>query len=317
MGDILATAGLADAAGLSRLLQDWEHHFRRIKPDLVIADLAPAAALMARGAVPLMMVGNGFTLPPAEMPRFPPLHHVTPAAFAEEETLAIVNAALKARHRPRLDFLPQLFSADAHMVLTFPLLDPYRTQRKQPVDGPILEQARATAVPETGRIFGYFSRGYPLHPDIFPALLSHAAKLAIHAPELPGAQAEVLRAAGASIATEPVAAHRALAAASLVVHFGGSGLASEALAVGVPQLILSMQIEQDLNGRALLHAGLGRLLRAWDAASRFPARLLDGLLQDADLASRATEAGQQYRTALAAADPLAAFERQCRELICL
>src|SRR3954452_22042290 len=38
MGDILATAGLADAAGLTRLLQDWDELLSRIKPDLVIAD---------------------------------------------------------------------------------------------------------------------------------------------------------------------------------------------------------------------------------------------------------------------------------------
>jgi UDP:flavonoid glycosyltransferase YjiC (YdhE family) len=229
----------------------------------------------------------------------------------------VVNAALKARQRPPLDFLPQVFSADARLVLTFPLLDPYRSQRAQPVNGPILEQAPVPAAPQARTIFCYFSRGYPLHRDIPRVLQAHAGRLDIHAPELPDAEANTLQKAGASIAAEPVPAARALPSAALVLHFGGSGLASEALAAGVPQLILSMQVEQDLNGSALQDAGLGRLVRAWDSASRLGATLLDDLLQDAGLIQRAAEAGREHRAWLAAADAGAAFERVCRELLCV
>jgi hypothetical protein len=317
MGDILATAGLADPAGLNCLLRGWEDHFIRIKPDLVVADLAPAAALIAHGRVPLVLTGNGFTLPPSDLPRFPALHRLAPPAFEEEETLSIVNAALKAHHRPSLDFLPQVFAADARLVLTFPLLDPYRSQRAQAADGPVFEQAPIPAAADARTVFCYFSRGYPLHPDLPRALLAHADGLEIHAPELPEAEAGALQRAGASIAIEPAPAARALAAASLVVHFGGSGLAAEALAAGVPQLILSMQVEQDLNGSALQDAALGRVVHAWDPASRLPTALLDDLLQDTGLARRAAEAGRRHRAWLAAADPAAAFERTCRELLCV
>lgn len=317
MGDILATAGLADLAGLDRLLKDWEDLFIRIKPDLVVADLAPAAALVARGQVPLVMTGNGFTLPPSDMPRFPPLHRLAPPAFAEEQTLAIVNAALRARQRSPLDFLPQVFGADARLVLTFPLLDPYRSRRGQPADGPVFEHAPVRATADATTIFCYFSHGYALHPDLPRALLAHADRLEIHAPELPDAEAGALQRAGASIATEPVAPMRALASASHVVHFGGSGLAAEALAAGIPQLILSMQVEQDLNGSALQDAGLGRLVRAWDPATRLPATLLDDLLQDTRLAGRAAQAGAEHRAWLEATDAAAAFKRISRELLCV
>jgi hypothetical protein len=315
MGDILATAGLADPVGLKRLLQDWDDHFIRIKPDLVVADMAPAAALVARGHVPLVIVGNGFTLPPSEMLRFPPLHRLTPPEFDDDETLSTVNAVLKSRGQTRLDWLPQMFSADVRLVLTFPLLDPYRTQRAQPADGPILDHLPRASNPDSGSIFAYFSRFYRLHQDIPRALLAHAPKLRIHAPELSDAQADMLRRAGASVEANSVASANAMASARLAIHFGGSGLASEALAAGVPQLVLSMQVEQDLTGSALQSAGVGRLVRAYDATSRIPAETIDELLRDAGLAERAAEAGRQHREWLGSADVLAQFESKSRELL--
>jgi UDP:flavonoid glycosyltransferase YjiC (YdhE family) len=315
MGDILATAGLADPAGLRLLLQGWDDCFIRIKPDLVVAEMAPAAALVARGQVPLLMVGNGFTLPPSEMMRFLPLHRLTPPAFGEEQTLSILNAVLTSRGQTRLDWLPQLFSADARLVLTFPLLDPYRLQRAQPVDGPVFDHAPHAAEPDAGSIFAYFSPGYPLHRDIVGALLAQASRLEIHAPELSDAQAGELERAGASVETEPVASAKSLAGARLVVHFGGSGLASEALAAGVPQLVLSMQVEQDLNGAALRSAGVGELVRAYDPASKILTGTVDDVLRNTAIAERAAEAGRQHREWLDGTSVLATFERRSRELL--
>jgi hypothetical protein len=261
------------------------------------------------------MVGNGFTLPPSEMLRFPPLHRLTPPAFDEDETLSTVNAVLKSRGGMRLDWLPQMFSADARLVLTFPLLDPYRTQRTQPAAGPIFDHLPQASEPDAGSIFAYFSRFYRLHQDIPRALLAHAPKLRIHAPELSDVQADTLRRAGASVEANPVASANAMASARLAIHFGGSGLASEALAAGVPQLVLSMQVEQDLTGSALQSAGVGRLVRAYDTTSRIPAETIDELLRDAGLARRAAEAGRQHREWLGGTDILARFESKSRELL--
>jgi UDP:flavonoid glycosyltransferase YjiC (YdhE family) len=315
MGDVLSTAGLADKQGLSRLLGEWDDHFARIEPDLVVADLAPAAGLAARGRVPLMLVGNGYTLPPAGMPHFPPLHQISPPASAEWETLSVVNAALQRRGQARLDRLPQVFAADASLVLTFPLLDPYGPQREQPVDGPVFDEPPRAAGPDAGTIFVYLSRGYRLHRDMTGALLALAPKLRIHAPELSDTQIRPLRQAGAIVEAEPVSSANALASARLIVHTGGSGLAAEALAAGVPQLVLSMQVEQDLNGSALQRAGLGRLIRAYDPDSRIDASTINELFQDNALAKRAGEAGRGHREWLDRAEPLGKFASQARELL--
>jgi hypothetical protein len=131
LNDILSGAGLADGAAVDRLLGAWDELFRTARPDLVIADFAPLAALAARGRIPLVLIGNGYTLPPQEMPRFPLLHRQAPPMWDEERTLATVNSAVCRRGWTMLERLPQLFSGDACLVQSFPLLDPYDTQRIQ------------------------------------------------------------------------------------------------------------------------------------------------------------------------------------------
>ena len=137
MNDILVGAGLANTAATTSMLEAWDKLLRATRPDLVIAEYAPAAVLAAQRRVPLMLFGSGFTLPPESMLRFPLLHRMAPPVFSEEETLAAVNAAKAAFKWPLLDRLPQIFSGDAYFVGTFALLDPYRNERIVPAIGPI------------------------------------------------------------------------------------------------------------------------------------------------------------------------------------
>jgi hypothetical protein len=313
MGDILATAGLADAQGVRQLLSAWDHIFLRLKPDLVVANLAPAATIVARGRVPLMQIGDGYTLPPDGMQRFPLLHTMSDPGD-EAIPLAVLNRVLRSRGESSLDHLPQIFSGDARMVFTFPLLDPYSAQRSDLLHGPLLDQAPVAADPNSRAIFAYLSRGYRLRQEIPDALLTHAGRLRIHAPELSDQEARTLTQAGAVVERAPVAPALALASSSLVIHLGGSGLAAEALMAGIPQLILSMQIEQWLTGSALQRAGLGRLVAAYDPAAKI-APQIDAMLEDPAIVRRAIDAGQRYRELYRRADGPATFERTTGKLL--
>ena len=313
MGDILATAGLADAQGLRQLLGAWDDLFSRLKPNLVVANLAPAAAIVARGRVPLLQIGDGYTLPPDDVDRFPLLHAMSDPGD-EAVTLAVLNGVLRSRGEPAVENLPQIFSGDARMVFTFPLLDPYAAHRSEPLHGPLVEHAPVAADSNSRAIFAYLSRGYPLHEEIPDAFLRHAPKLRIHAPELSDQQARTLAQAGAVVEREPVVPAQALASSSLVIHLGGSGLAAEALMAGIPQLILSMQVEQWLTGSALQRAGLGRLVAAYDPAAKI-APQIDAMLEDTGMARRAIDAGRQYRDLYRRADGPAIFEHTASKLL--
>ncbi|MBN8980655.1 MAG: glycosyl transferase [Rhizobiales bacterium] len=315
MGDSLASAGFADAAALDGLLTRWRGIFQRVRPDLVVADYAPAASLLARGRVPLMIVGNGYTVPPSEMIHFPLLQRTVAPAWDEMRLLTIVNKATVAHGIAPLERLPQLFSADDYLVETFPLLDPHDLQRTSPADGPAFDSAPVAKRGNADKILVYLAPGYPLRRDTLHGLLPFAQQMQIYAPNLSAFWRMRLKFSGADIHNTPLDLADALASARLVIHFGGGGLASHAMAAGVPQLVLASQIEQELNGQALARAGIGKYVRAYDTDVPISAELISDLLNDGAMAQQAEQSGEEHRRLLKSYDPLGAFETRARKLL--
>lgn len=315
LNDILSSAGLADVAAMQSMLAQWDAILARTRPDLVIADFAPMAALAARGRVPLMLVGNGYTLPPDDMPRFPPLDRMSPPQWNEDVTLAAVNQAAQAMGLSQLDRLPQLFSGDARLVQTFNLLDPYDTQRREPLDGPVIDYEPRARNEDAVLIFVYLSSGYDVPRGLVDALRPFAGRLRMHAPGLAAEQRANLAGAGARIDSGPLVLADVLPSCRLVVHSGGSGLACEALLTGIPQLILSRQIEQTLNGRALRHAGVGELSETYGPAAPVSPERVAMLIEGAAMATRAGELGGWYRQYLSDRKPALKYEDICLALL--
>jgi UDP:flavonoid glycosyltransferase YjiC (YdhE family) len=315
MSDMLSAAGLADEEAVGRLLFAWDSIFGRTRPDLVVADYAPLAALAARGRIPLVLVGNGFAVPPAEMPRFPVLHRLAPPAFDEVKTLETVNAAITRLGFPRLDRLPQLFSGDACLVQSFRLLDPYDTQRVSPVEGPVFEQPPIPRAADAKQVFAYLSTDSNGWMFLLDALFPIAKCLRIHAPSWPNTLLSRLAAAGARVDITPQPIAGILAGSRLVVHLGGSGLAAEALAAGVPQLILGNHIEQNLNGEALERAGVGRLVKTYLPGTRLESDAIQSLIDDDAMAARADAIGVRLREFISRRDALMNCEAVCMGLL--
>jgi UDP:flavonoid glycosyltransferase YjiC (YdhE family) len=315
LGDMLAGYGLADEWALRVLLMTWDRVFASIRPDLVIADYSPAAALAAKGRVPLMLVGNGFTLPPAEMPSFPLLHHVSPPQWPEAKVLHVVNTALRAIASPPLERLPQIFEADARSVQTFALLDPYHHQRRVPVEGPLIDRAPAAREENAGTVFAYLRQHSSLQPSVAEALVPFAERLRIFGPGVSAEAIAALARRGAQVETAPPPLASALASVRLFIHLGGLNAACEAIAAGVPQLVLSVDIEKDLIGQAIEQAAIGRLIKIHDPAAKVSPEFIAGMVQDDGLAARAAEVGASHRELLRQSDALGKFERECRELM--
>ena len=313
-GDMLAGFGLADPQLLPTLLAAWDRLFAFVRPDIVVADYAPAAMLAARGRLPLAIVGSGFAVPPAEMLTFPLLHHASPPIRREQDILASVNDALRSLKIAELDRLPQMFESEVRSVQTFPILDPYRTERVVSAEGPVVPIPLPR---EAGShtIFGYFASGWSPRADLIDALMPFGRRLRVFGPGLSPAQSSMLSNAGVLIETRPLPLSQNLARMSLLIHSGNAGLAAEALAAGVPQLALSVDIEKDLTGQALADAGVGRLIKMHDPSAMISTRMIEELAVDAKLALRASELGASHRDMLQALQPLAKFESDCLKLL--
>ncbi len=312
MGDMLGEAGLADPVALGRLLDGWDAILQAVQPDLVVADYAPAAALAARGRVPLLLTGNGFVAPPGDMPRFPPLHRAHPPRLAEPVLLETINTALGARQRPLLDRLPRMFAADDALVLILPIVDPYHVQRTRDVDGPLLDTLPVPRARESRRIFAYLSSAPEREGPLIAALTAFGPDLDLYASTIGSDELAPLAAAGARIFSRRPPSFEVLQTSRLVIHGGGSGLACEALLAGVPQLILSSHIEQELTGRAVAAHGCGAHFTERDPAAIRDA-IASGLADDA-IAEHAATLGVEQRAFMATRDPLRAFVAACRRL---
>jgi UDP:flavonoid glycosyltransferase YjiC (YdhE family) len=272
--------------------------------------------MAARGRIPLVQVGNGFTVPPAEMPRFPLLHRQAPPAFDEARTLETVNAAAVRLGVRRLDRLPQLFSGDARVVQTIRLLDPYDTQRVSPVDGPFFEEPPRPRAADARQVFAYLSTSDGTQwPCVYEALVPIAKRLRVHAPLWPKAQLDRLAAAGARVDTSPQPIVDVLVNSRLVVHLGGGALAAEALAAGVPQLILANHVEQNFYGEALEGAGVGRLVRTYLPETRLESDEIMSMIDDDTIAARADALGSHVRSFAARHNVLERCEAVCMDLL--
>jgi hypothetical protein len=312
LGEMLAGAGLADRAIVRALFDAARSLIRLVGPDIVIAEYAPATALAARGVLPLVLVGTGYSLPPSELERFPTLFPGE-VRWDEEKVVEAVNAALQGTAGRRIARLPEIFACDFQLVRTLPLLDPYRRQRTRPADGALLDREPVPRRPDASRILVYLNRDSAPREDLRAALEAVAPRLRLVAPGLEGDFGGSLAAKGAIISVGGVAMQEELAQACLLAHFGGAGLSAEALLAGVPQAVLATDIEKFLNGTALQAAGVAHVERHWDAEARISRTLLARLAADAALAERAAAEGERQRL-VQPRDPMARFVAACLRL---
>lgn len=314
MTDTLAEAGLMNEAAFIDVMRQWDEIITAVRPDLVVGDYAPAIALMARGRIPLILTGNGFTLPPSEMASFPLLHDFAPPRWNEDVVLTAINKMARSTGAQPLDRLTQMFAANARIVESFAILDPYDGHRVEPVDGPIFDAIPSPRRADADGVIVYLAPGVAIHRDIVGALQPFSARVHIHAPELSDTQRSDLAASGAHVHDQPFVLPDTLPHTRLIIHLGGSGVASYALASGVPQMIIAGHIEQELNGAALTRAGVGQIVRGYRSATRISSDQIGGMLEDQTLAERAANAGAEHRAFLQESarqkkGPLEKFER--------
>jgi len=313
MGDILATLGLADGAAVQGILHGWDRLLAAVRPDLVAADFAPGLMMAARGRLPLLACGNGFTLPPSGLDRFPVLGGGA-ARDDEGELLDRLNGALSSCGRPPLPALPGLFAGDVMLVATFAELDPYRAWRPSGQCAPVTDGPVPMAGSGRG-LFVYLSAPARLPAGFIEGVAAARLPTALHARGLAAADVARLRNAGLRVEPEPVPFARIAQETSLLLSQGGLGFVSSGLLAGLPQLVLPCDMEKGLTGQAVEAAGLGACLSPHGFRADALAEMLQRLAGDSALAARARAAAADFRARTATTaeeETLAAIEALLR-----
>lgn len=260
-GDLLTAMGMHDSGVLEYMLRCWEAVLSDSGADMVIADFAPAAMLAAKGRVPVVAVGTGFTVPPADGATFPLLRGDKPL-IAEEALLTLVNRALSRVARPPLTHLPEMGAADLACPATFAELDPYRGRRKGEVYPPFMSGDVGEAG-EGQAVFAYFTVADALTAALMralPLVAKTGVPLRAWLPGIQSADAKDLADAGVKLLTAPAAQPDIAATSRLALTTGGLGMASFALAAGLPMAIMPVDLEKALTANAVAALGSGVVL---------------------------------------------------------
>ncbi|MEI6419453.1 MAG: hypothetical protein WCO82_10320 [Sphingomonadales bacterium] len=261
-GQVIADAGFADDDGLAGLVASWLDLFALTRADGVVAEHAPAALLAAYVAgLPAVRLGSAFTCPPgrAPLPLVQPWN--APPGLAAGATEAVADRVVRLVCRrfgvPVLDGLAALYARSLDRLTSWPELLPPGHGDGRHCTGPLPGFAGTEAAewPDTPgpRVLIYL----PLERQAGAGVADALAGLGLPAlwVAVPVPDAIALPAAVA-LQFPSLAMPAALADAALLVHRGGHALALDALAAGVPQLLLPDTLEAECNTRALLAKGV-------------------------------------------------------------
>ncbi len=253
--DILALIGFENAPALMLMTAGWQDLIELVKPDLIVADHSPTAALAAFGVTPVVMVGNGFTLPPDNVDEYPMLAPDAAPLVPQSRLLEVIREVQGNRKRPAPETLPGLLSAAFRAVLSLPELDPYADVRSEEML-PVLDALPVYTPRRAARsVYAYLTDYHRELRTIADALARVDAEVSCYVSGHTDIAA-VLARGGVHRLDEPADLTVTLPQVSVVVSHASMGMAHAGLVAGRPQLVLPYDLEKDCVASALDNLGV-------------------------------------------------------------
>lgn len=292
--------GFAHEETLTGLVGGWRAILSAWRPDLVLANFAPAFLLAAHSAgIPAIRVGTGYECPP-HTPRSPAL--VLPSAEIDKrleraETLALrsANAALRAFGIAPVPHLGAVLEGTATLLSTIPALDPFRALRgAEQYLGAFPSTASQVGGGEPPAIFASLRRDHPHAPKVLDALAGAKRRAWVYLPDATESQCVAASSDLLRVSRQPFSMDAALASRPAVVSYGSHTLGLMALLAGSPQLLLPVNGEQHTNARLLADIGVGVCVGRDEPRSRVAAGLAR-VLDDEKIAASARSESEALR----------------------
>lgn len=264
--DVLAEMGFFDAGALSGLISGWQNLYNLYKPDVLVAEYAPAAQIAARlHGVKCLRLSTGFECPPdvAPFPLFRPWLKLTQEELLKREHGLLINLnEVCAQHGgARFTSLQAALQTDLSLLTTLPELDHYGSRKGASYTGPMytLEDGLTREWPAgpAPKVFAYI-RSYPELPYMLDALRESRARVMAVVPGISDEQVAAYSSQRFQIVSEPLKLGSLLPEMDLAITHGGHGLAGAFLIHGVPTLTVPTNIEQWMMANRLIGFGIGK-----------------------------------------------------------
>jgi hypothetical protein len=244
---VLLRGGFAEDRILSARVHHWRNLITDVQPAMIVADFAPSLILAARGWVPVVYVGNGFTIPAFD-----------PRRVEQLPELAIITAVRRVAARFGLSppsRVADLFRGDRSFVFTLGELDPCQAFRAEPTYVPYNLQLPKQPVPlqcrSSDRVAVYLP-GFHWHlAAVLKCLSGRQLEADVYVPGLTAAST-----ANCRFHHEPMALDQILSSVRLLIHHGGLGTAHSGLFTGTPQITLPVAREHEITAHCLRQFGI-------------------------------------------------------------
>ena len=265
--DVLGNLGFGDGEAVAAILSHYDGLFALFEPDIVLAENAYGAHLAARGRMPALAFGFGQYLPPVVGGRLGGPED-GPASWADAEVLAGIEDGLARTGRAPIGRLAEIFALEAILPFGPAAFDRYARLRTVPALPAHVPGFRPGLRAGAGEEVFVYLQGFAVRmPAVMTALAALPRPVRAHIPDLDPDDRERLLGAGAILADEPLPIGQIIARARCVLHHGGVGLAALCLSAGLPQAILSKQLDNRTAGAFVAAEGLGWHGRLVDATA--------------------------------------------------
>jgi UDP:flavonoid glycosyltransferase YjiC (YdhE family) len=315
--DVLVQIGFAEPQKLAAVVGGWIALFDLVRPDVIVADHSPALLLAAKTRdIAVVHVGTGFTMPPVDYDRLPPIR-ADRAPIMPDARIVAAAMEVAAKHggwTPRN--LAEIFRTNARIVFGCPELDAYAPFRREAVCLPPEILPEFVEAPVEPRLFVYLGMDLPNLDGFVQILTELGVPLSVYLRGGAGPLAKFLSLRGHGVYESPPPLADVLPNASHVVSAGGAFTCQAALAAGRPMLGVPLHGEAELNVAALERMGVGRRLDPSSSEGKIR-ETVTSFLRDHRLLQQARHWAKvlALRVQPSGADAAAAAIRQCLNLV--
>lgn len=273
-GHLLKQQAIASAPELASNLRVWRDIYQLVQPDCVMFEHSPTALIAASECgFSKVVVGNGFTLPPAAIERDQPW-----AAFpntsrddttrlqllqSDAALLETIRTAQRSIHMPELSSLEAMY-AQAHesWMLSWPELDHFGARGNTSYLGLTPATGQQSPVwPEAGgsRVFGYL-QAFPAIERLLQALQMADVSALLFVRNLPDALRQHYAGPRLKFLTGPADLNQVAREANWVINHGNHGTVSHFALAGIPQLVIPLHQEQLFVALRMLEHGAAAMV---------------------------------------------------------
>lgn len=292
--------GFANEQTCFNLVSCWRDAFLLLKPDLIIADHAPAALIAAQSLdIHRCMIGTGFFSPPRtpKSPVFSLFPNVPDRKVAEldEHFIRVANDCLIRFNQPPISKVADLFNVTEDFLCTFPELDHFENRIEHEYWGARFSSSMGQKIEFNSakfKIFVYVHSNMKDLERLLTALNNLDAKTILHVPKLNLARA-TLQFKNLTFSAEPVDMDHILKQTDLVICNAGHGTVAAVLLAGKRLLLVPNQLEQRLLTKRLVQQGLGATIYANNNTVDIP-KTLSNMMLDTTILNNAKNFQKLY-----------------------